>query len=494
MQSALAIADILPSRPVAEQPRRAAGAPPAKSFGDALVEAGRDVERPKPEQTRPERPRDHDAQSRDSDAGEAHRRESRDDQGREDRPDTRRGRERPEGAVGRPDHARKGEAGDKPERKADATHETDGSEAPGEAAADSPASITTGDCCKHEAPDVAPEAAAAALTAEVVALADPASVTPAAPAPVVLPAADLLAAAEAAPGVAEAAAETVAAEPVATKEVGQALTLATTPTAAQAAPTAAALATAPIDAPAAAAVVSSAKPGAAEAASAAQVNPTAPEAAPSRGDAPAANAPLPGHPVPTPAARVDAALPSGIAGPAAEALASAGPSPSPTGQAGTAPQSAAASAPTPQHAMARAEAPVPLQALAVEVGMRAMRGSKEFQIRLDPEDLGRIDVRLEISEKGELQAKIAVERVETLNLLQRDARTLERAFDQAGLKTNPDGLQFTLKDPGQQGRDQGRGEEAPGRRSRSDHAAIDDLPAVSAIYRASAAGGLDIRI
>jgi flagellar hook-length control protein FliK len=99
----------------------------------------------------------------------------------------------------------------------------------------------------------------------------------------------------------------------------------------------------------------------------------------------------------------------------------------------------------------RADAPVPVHAMAVEVGMRAMRGAREFSIRLDPENLGRVDIQLEISEAGEVQAKLVVERVETLALLQRDAKTLERAFDQAGLKSNPDGLQFSLRDPGQQG-------------------------------------------
>ncbi|MGL4241004.1 MAG: flagellar hook-length control protein FliK [Beijerinckiaceae bacterium] len=158
--------------------------------------------------------------------------------------------------------------------------------------------------------------------------------------------------------------------------------------------------------------------------------------------------------------------------------------------------SPAAPAATPQQAMARADAPVPLQALAVEIGMRAMRGSKEFQIRLDPEDLGRIDVRLEISEKGEVQARVIVERVETLQLLQRDAKTLERAFDQAGLKTNPEGLQFQLSD-GRNGQRHGeRADDAPDQRGRgrNDGAPADDLPLVSAVYRAPAQGALDIRI
>jgi flagellar hook-length control protein FliK len=149
----------------------------------------------------------------------------------------------------------------------------------------------------------------------------------------------------------------------------------------------------------------------------------------------------------------------------------------------------------PAHALARADAPVPLQAIAVEIGMRAMRGSKEFSIRLDPEDLGRIDIKLEISEAGQVQAKLVVERVETLQLLQRDAKTLERAFDQAGLKTNPDGLQFSLRDPGQQGRQSGQQQGQPvfGTKDK-DSAMIDEIALRPVIYRTAATGGLDIRI
>jgi flagellar hook-length control protein FliK len=148
----------------------------------------------------------------------------------------------------------------------------------------------------------------------------------------------------------------------------------------------------------------------------------------------------------------------------------------------------------PAHALARADAPVPLQAIAVEIGMRAMRGSKEFSIRLDPEDLGRIDIKLEISEAGQVQAKLVVERVETLQLLQRDAKTLERAFDQAGLKTNPDGLQFSLRDPGQQGRQNGQQDQPVFGSKNKDSDMIDEITLRPAIYRTAASGGLDIRI
>lgn len=94
--------------------------------------------------------------------------------------------------------------------------------------------------------------------------------------------------------------------------------------------------------------------------------------------------------------------------------------------------------------------PTPIHVVPIEIGLRAMSGSRQFDIRLDPDELGRVDVNLSISDKGEVSAKLVVDRVETLHLLQRDARTLERAFEQAGLKPSDGGVDITLRDPSDQ--------------------------------------------
>lgn len=109
--------------------------------------------------------------------------------------------------------------------------------------------------------------------------------------------------------------------------------------------------------------------------------------------------------------------------------------------------------------------PTPLHVVPVEIGLRALAGSKRFDIRLDPPELGRVDVNLEISDKGEVSAKLVVDRVETLHLLQRDARTLERAFEQAGLKPSDGGVDISLRDPGDQSgfRQQRQEDETPPR-------------------------------
>lgn len=94
--------------------------------------------------------------------------------------------------------------------------------------------------------------------------------------------------------------------------------------------------------------------------------------------------------------------------------------------------------------------PTPIHVVPIEIGLRAMSGSRQFDIRLDPDELGRVDVNLSISDNGEVSARLVVDRVETLHLLQRDARTLERAFEQAGLKPSDGGVDISLRDPSDQ--------------------------------------------
>lgn len=118
---------------------------------------------------------------------------------------------------------------------------------------------------------------------------------------------------------------------------------------------------------------------------------------------------------------------------------------------------ALAALPTP-HAGQDALRPTPLQMLPIEIGMQAMRGVTKFQIRLDPAELGRVDVKLEFREDGQVKANLVVDRVETLAMLKRDAHTLQQAFEQAGLRQPPDGLQFSLRGEGQQREGQRDGE------------------------------------
>nr|WP_249123144.1 MULTISPECIES: flagellar hook-length control protein FliK [unclassified Bradyrhizobium] len=77
---------------------------------------------------------------------------------------------------------------------------------------------------------------------------------------------------------------------------------------------------------------------------------------------------------------------------------------------------------------------------------QAQAGNSRFEIRLDPPELGRIDVRLDVDKNGQVTSHLTVDKVETFNMLQRDAPHLQRALEDAGLKTGDSGLQFSLRD------------------------------------------------
>ena len=142
--------------------------------------------------------------------------------------------------------------------------------------------------------------------------------------------------------------------------------------------------------------------------------------------------------------------------------------------------------------------PLPLNAaaIAVEIVSRLRDGMRRFDIRLDPPELGRIDVRLEMDRSGNVTTKLTLDRPETLDLMQRDARGLERALQQAGLKTDTGGLEFSLRSHA----DHHPAQDHAGREvRRPDMMAAEDGERIEAAiegYRAAAfaRGGVDIRI
>jgi flagellar hook-length control protein FliK len=109
--------------------------------------------------------------------------------------------------------------------------------------------------------------------------------------------------------------------------------------------------------------------------------------------------------------------------------------------------SAAAAAPVgPLNVTAATNAAVPLSGLALEIAVSAKSGKSRFEIRLDPADLGRIDVRIDVDRNGQVTSHLTVEKPETLSMLRQDAPQLQRALDDAGFKTGSGGLQFSLRD------------------------------------------------
>jgi len=136
-----------------------------------------------------------------------------------------------------------------------------------------------------------------------------------------------------------------------------------------------------------------------------------------------------------------------------------------------------------------------LPALAVEIAAKSQSGAKQFDIRLDPPELGRVEVRLSIDATGKASAHLSADQPQTLNLLQKDASVLTRALRDAGLDVSQNGLNFSLRQ--QSGQDAGAGAN-PGRRSARGLSLTAttsiEATAASAAYSGPADGRLDIRV
>ena len=109
--------------------------------------------------------------------------------------------------------------------------------------------------------------------------------------------------------------------------------------------------------------------------------------------------------------------------------------------------------------------PMPARQLApVVVSLALGRGDEALTVSLDPVELGRVEVSIgQGKEAGQL--RIVAERPETLALLQRDQRELDRALNQAGLGDLARSLSFSLASD--QGRQQQTGAEERGQRRAS---------------------------
>jgi len=83
--------------------------------------------------------------------------------------------------------------------------------------------------------------------------------------------------------------------------------------------------------------------------------------------------------------------------------------------------------------------------VAVQIQKAAAQGSDRINIQLKPAELGRVEVQMDVAKDGRVTAVISAERSETLDLLQRDARSLQSALNDAGLRTDSDSLSFNLK-------------------------------------------------
>jgi flagellar hook-length control protein FliK len=135
---------------------------------------------------------------------------------------------------------------------------------------------------------------------------------------------------------------------------------------------------------------------------------------------------------------------------------------------------------------------VPPEALGVAIARKALEGVNKFELRLDPPELGRLDVTLEVDDAGNTRAHIRAERPEALELLQREAKGMEQALRQAGLNLDQSSLSFSLG--GREGRE-AQEHQNQGRRAKFNAVLPEDEIHNAAIRgHAPAASGVDLRV
>jgi flagellar hook-length control protein FliK len=206
------------------------------------------------------------------------------------------------------------------------------------------------------------------------------------------------------------------------------------------------------------------------------------------------------------ATKLDAPQPDKVAAAAADA-----PTPKPVQAATTnmavhditapqAPQTTAPGAPSiTQHVQvaAPAQAPTPapnMPALAVEISAKSQSGAKQFDIRLDPPELGRVEVRLSIDATGKASAHLSADQPQTLDLLQKDSTSLMRALRDAGLDVSQDGLNFSLRQQAQDGGAHQGGSRGTPRNFSAIATTSLEATATSAAYYRPADGRVDISV
>jgi hypothetical protein len=86
--------------------------------------------------------------------------------------------------------------------------------------------------------------------------------------------------------------------------------------------------------------------------------------------------------------------------------------------------------------------------ISMQISNAAKEGADKIKVSLHPSELGKVEIKMEVGHDGRVTAVISADKPETLDMLQRDARTLEKALQDAGFDTGSGGLNFGLSKEG----------------------------------------------
>ncbi|HEY1723572.1 MAG TPA: flagellar hook-length control protein FliK [Magnetospirillaceae bacterium] len=140
--------------------------------------------------------------------------------------------------------------------------------------------------------------------------------------------------------------------------------------------------------------------------------------------------------------------------------------------------------------------PSAIEQLKMQIEKGVAAGSSTIKVQLNPDNMGRVDVKLEV-QNGTVKATITADRPETLALLKSDQQGMVQALQDAGLNADSSSLSFYMRggegqqrqfaQSGRQGRSQSNGAEG-----------VDSISSLSSTSGASAASAassaLDISV
>lgn len=89
--------------------------------------------------------------------------------------------------------------------------------------------------------------------------------------------------------------------------------------------------------------------------------------------------------------------------------------------------------------------------VSVKITKAVQAGQDRIHIQLKPAELGRVDVRIEMTHDGRAVTIVTADKADTLDLMRRDAEQLQKALADAGLETGSGDLSFNLRGEGQEG-------------------------------------------
>lgn len=135
--------------------------------------------------------------------------------------------------------------------------------------------------------------------------------------------------------------------------------------------------------------------------------------------------------------------------------------------------------------------PNTLDQIKVQVGKGLAEGKDTISVRLNPDNMGRVDIKLELQE-GRVRAVVTADRPETLQLLKSDSTNLVQALQDAGLETDSSQLSFQLRGEGQEARQFAGQREQGG--SSGGKESTPEIAAEPVPLAASSSDGLDISV